>query len=92
MHGWPKGRIKDGTFEPLTKAYVEILRAKLPQARLIGASSTPVTTTDKPIGLEPDINPIIVEHNRMAAKVMAEMHVPMKDLYSLLEKTKATAP
>lgn len=84
LHGWQKGRIKDDTFEPLTKAYVETLKAKLPTATLIWASSTPVTTTDKPIGLEPEINPIIIEHNRMATKVMAEMNVPVNDFYSLL--------
>jgi len=84
LHGWPKGRIKEGTFEPLTKAYVQVLRDKLPKARIIWASSTPVTMKGKPTELEPEINPIIVEHNRMAAKVMAEMKVPINDLYSLL--------
>lgn len=84
LHGWAEGRIKRGTFEPLTKAYVAVLRAKLPKARLIWASSTPVTAQGKPTELEPDINPIIVEHNRMAARVMAEMKVPVNDFYALL--------
>ena len=84
LHGWPKGRIKDGTFEPLTKAYVEVIRRKLPKARIIWASSTPVTVKGTPTELDPAINPIIVEHNRMAAKVMAEMTVPVNDFYSLL--------
>jgi hypothetical protein len=84
LHGWPEGRIKPGTFEPLTKAYVEVIKAKLPDAKLIWASSTPVTREKQPLELEPDINPIIVEHNRMAAKVMAELGVPVNDFYSLL--------
>lgn len=84
LHGWPKGRIKGGTFEPLTKAYLEVLKTRLPKAKLIWASSTPVTVQGKPTELEPDINPIIVEHNRMAAKVMAEMSVPVNDFYGLL--------
>lgn len=84
LHGWQEGRIKPGTFEPLTKAYVEVLRAKLPGARLIWASSTPVTVKDRPADLEPEINPVILEHNRMAAKVMAEMHVPVNDFYARL--------
>ncbi len=84
LHGWQEGRIKPGTFEPLTKAYVEVLRAKLPKARLIWASSTPVTVKDRPTELEPEINPVIVEHNRMAATVMAEMKVPVNDFYALL--------
>lgn len=84
LHGWQKGRIKDGTFEPLTRAYVEVLRKQLPRARLIWASSTPVTVKGKPLELDPEINPVIVEHNRLAAQVMAEMHVPVNDFYSLL--------
>ncbi len=84
LHGWPEGRIKPGTFDPLTRAYVEVLKTTLPRAKLIWASSTPVTARDKPGELEPDINPVIIEHNRMAAKVMAEMNVPVNDFYGLL--------
>lgn len=84
LHGWQKGRIKDGTFEPLTKAYVEVIRKTLPNAKIIWASSTPVTVKGKPTELDPEINATIVEHNRMAAKVMAELNVPVNDFYALL--------
>lgn len=84
LHGWAKGRIKDGTFEPLTKAYVEVLKTKLPQPKLIWASSTPVTVKGKPTELDPVINATIVDHNRMAANVMREMNVPVNDLYAVL--------
>ena len=84
LHGWPKGRIKDGTFEPLTRAYVEVIKTKLPTARIIWASSTPTTMKGDPTKMNPEINPIIVEHNRMAANVMNEMKVPINDLYALL--------
>jgi lysophospholipase L1-like esterase len=84
LHGWQPGRIKDGTFEPLTKAYVEVIRAKLPHAKIIWASSTPVTVKGEPTKRDPEINATIVEHNRMAAKVMAELHVPVNDFYALL--------
>lgn len=84
LHGWQKGRIKEGTFEPLTKAYVQVIKDKLPRAKIIWASSTPVTVKDKPGNLFPEINDIIVEHNRMAARVMKEMDVPVNDFYALL--------
>jgi len=84
LHGWPKGRIKEGAFEPLTKAYVEVIRQKLPKAKIIWASSTPVTVKGKPTELDPVINANILEQNRMAAKVMAEMNVPVNGFYSLL--------
>lgn len=84
LHGWQAGRIKEGTFEPLTKAYVQVIKDQLPKARIIWASSTPVTEKGKPEELNAEINPIIIEHNRMAAKVMAELNVPVNDFYALL--------
>ncbi|TSA35312.1 MAG: SGNH/GDSL hydrolase family protein [Opitutales bacterium] len=84
LHGWQEGRIKSGTFEPLMKAYVEVLKTKLPKAKLLWASSTPVTVKGKPTEINPEINPNIIEQNRMAAKVMAEMNVPIVDFYGLL--------
>ncbi|MEY4445674.1 MAG: hypothetical protein RL444_787 [Verrucomicrobiota bacterium] len=84
LHGWQPGRIKPGTFEPLMKGYVEVLRTKLPKAKLLWASSTPVTVKGAPSEINQEINPNIVEQNRMAAKVMAEMGVPVVDFYGLL--------
>jgi lysophospholipase L1-like esterase len=84
LHGWQKGRIPEGQFEPLTRKLVEAIRKGAPNAKLIWASSTPVTVKGKPGELDPEINPVIVEHNRMAAKVMQAMGVPVNDLYSLL--------
>ena len=91
LHGWQEGRIKPGTFEPLTKGYVEVLRTKLPKAKLLWASSTPVTVKGKPTEINPEINPNIVEQNRMAAKVMAETGVPVVDFYGLLIDKRALA-
>ncbi len=84
LHGWPVGRIKEGTFEPLTKAYVQVIKDKLPKAKIIWASSTPVTVKGKPTELDPVINVNIIGQNRMAAQVMAGMNVPVNDLYALL--------
>jgi hypothetical protein len=86
LHGWPKGRIKDGTFEPLTKAFIEVIRTKLPKARIIWASSTPVMLGErgKPKQLDTELNATILEHNRMAARVMQEMGVPINDFHALL--------
>ena len=84
LHGWQPGRIKPGTFEPLMKGYVEVLKARLPKAKLLWASSTPVTVKGKPTEINAEIDPIIVEQNRLAAKVMAEMGVPVVDFYGIL--------
>ncbi len=84
LHGWPEGRIKPGTFEPLTQGYVEVLRKQLPKAAIVWASSTPVLLEGDVKRLDPVINADIVEQNRMAARVMARMGVPVSDFYALL--------
>jgi hypothetical protein len=62
----------------------EVIKDKLPKARIIWANTTPVTVKDKPTELNPEINPVIIEQNRIAAGVMAEMQVPTDDFYALL--------
>ena len=91
LHGWQEGRIKAGTFEPLMQGYVDVLKAKLPKAKLIWASSTPVTVKGKPTEINTEINPNIVEQNRMAAKVMAASGVHVVDFYGLLIERRALA-
>ncbi|MEI8290028.1 MAG: SGNH/GDSL hydrolase family protein [Verrucomicrobiota bacterium] len=83
LHGWQPGRIPQGRFEPLTKAFVEVIRQKCPKAKIIWASTTPIMLKGKP-ELDPELNPIILEHNRLAAKVMAEEKVTVSDFYSLM--------
>ena len=84
LHGWQEGRIKPGTFEPLTKGYVDVIKSKLPHAKIIWASSTPVLLEGDVKKLDPVINANILEQNRMAAKVMGEANVPVNDFYALL--------
>jgi lysophospholipase L1-like esterase len=84
LHGWQKGRIPEGQYEPLTHAMIQAFRQHAPKAILIWASTTPVTKQDHPGELDPEINPIIVEHNAMAAKVMKEDGVPTDDLNALM--------
>lgn len=86
LHGWSQGRIPDGQFIPLTRKLVVTLRTGAPKARLIWASSTPVTLKGQPTSLDPAINPIIIDHNAMAAEVMKTAKVPVNDLYSLMVK------
>ncbi|MEY4483516.1 MAG: hypothetical protein RL693_968 [Verrucomicrobiota bacterium] len=84
LHGWQKGRIPEGQFEPLTQKMVDTLRKGAPDATIIWASTTPVTVKGKPGELFPEINDIVIEHNRMAAKVMNANKVPINDLYTLM--------
>jgi alpha-glucosidase len=84
LHGWQKGRIPDGQFIPLTEKLAATMREHAPKAKLIWAASTPVTVKDRPEQINPEIDPIIVEHNRMAAEVMGKHDIPVNDLHGLL--------
>lgn len=84
LHGWQKGRIPEGQFEPLTHQMVQALKKNAPQARLIWATITPVTEKGMPEKLNAEIQPTIDEHNAMALKVMKEEGVEINDLAGLM--------
>lgn len=86
LHGWQKGRIPEGQYEPLTRQLVQDLRTGAPQATLIWATITPVTVKGEPEKLNPDIQPTIEEHNRMALEVMKSEGVEIDDLAGLMAK------
>jgi len=84
LHAWTPGRIPEGQYEPLTRAHVANLCRYAPKARLIFATTTPMTTKGKPIALDTEFNPLIVELNKIAVRVMGENHIPVADYYGIL--------
>ena len=84
LHSVAEGRIKPGTYEPLTREFIQIIRDTMPKAKIIWANTTQFTIKGKPTELDPVKNPTVLEHNRMAAKLMAEMNIPVNDFYGLL--------
>ena len=91
LYGWQEGRIKKGTFIPLTRDYVKVIKSRYPKAKLIWANSTPVTEKNNVAALDSEINPTIIEHNRMAKLVMDEMNVPINNFYELLDRNRKLA-
>ena len=81
LHAWTPGRIPEGQYEPLTRAHLANLRKFAPKARLIFATTTPMTTKTRPIGFDPEFNSLIIERNKIAVKVMTENNVPVADYY-----------
>ncbi len=84
LHAWTPGRIPEGQYEPLMRAHLANLRKFAPKAKLIFASTTPMTTKTKPIALDPEFNPLIVERNGIGAKIMQENQIPIADFYGIL--------
>lgn len=84
LHAWQPGRIPQGQYEPLLRAHVANLRQLMPKAKLIFATTTPMTTKTKPIALDPEFNSVIDQRNQIAVKVMKENRIPVADYYGLL--------
>ena len=84
LHGWPTGRIPEGQYEPLMRAYVRTLREHGGKAKLIWASTTPVTVRDKPLELDEVIEATVTGRNAIAARVMKESGIPTNDLHGLV--------
>jgi len=64
--------------------FVVGLKKIAPRAALIWASSTPVSAPGDAAGLDPKINPRVVERNRLAQTIMAGHAIAVNDLYSLM--------
>jgi gluconolactonase len=84
LHAWTPGRIPEGKYEPLLRAHLANFRKFAPRATLIFASTTPMTTKTRPIAVDPEFNPVIVQRNGIAARIMAENHIPVADYYGIL--------
>ena len=84
LHSVAEGRIKPGTYEPLTREFIQIIRDTMPKAKIIWANTTQFTIKGKATELDPVKNPTVLEHNRLAAKLMAELNIPVNDFYGLL--------
>ena len=84
LHAWEPGRIPEGQYEPLMRAHLANLRKFAPKAKLIFASTTPMTTKTKPIALDPEFNPLMVERNQIVTRIMQENQVPIADYYGIL--------
>jgi len=83
LHGWPEGRIKDDEYVPLLEKYVQTLIDHAKDAKLIWATTTPVTE-EGVAELNKEINPTITGRNSLAASVMKKYNIQVNDLYGLV--------
>ncbi|NPA37397.1 MAG: SGNH/GDSL hydrolase family protein [Chlorobi bacterium] len=83
LHGWEKGQIPEGMYQPLLQSMVDTLKYYAPESKLIWASITPITSKEKPYTTNKELNPIIADRNLIAGIVMKNNEIPVDDLYSL---------
>ncbi len=84
LHGWTPGRIPEGQYEPLMRAFVEILRSHSESANMIWGSTTQITVKGKPTELDPVHNVTIDKRNKICEKIMSGYGIPVNDLYGLM--------
>lgn len=83
LHGYQKDRIPDAKYEPLLKAYLDLIRTGAKDSTLIWTATTPITVKGNPSQLDPS-DATIVERNAVAARVMKEFNIETDDLYGLM--------
>ncbi len=83
LHGWQADRMTSEAYPAAIKEYVKTIKKNAKKSKLIWATVTPVTE-DGVMALNAEINPVIVDKNESAAKVMAKYKVTINDLYGLV--------
>jgi len=89
LHGWQKDRVPDDRYEPLMRQYIEILQTCAPHAKLIWASTTPMTLKGDSSKVDPVNNPTIEGRNVIMARLAQEKGLQVDDLYALMLKNLA---
>ncbi|MFI3265188.1 MAG: SGNH/GDSL hydrolase family protein [Rikenellaceae bacterium] len=83
LHGWQQDRMTAEEYPKAIKAYVKTIKKNAKQSELIWVTVTPVTE-DGVMALNAEINPVIINKNESAAKVMTKNKITINDLYTLV--------
>jgi lysophospholipase L1-like esterase len=83
LHAWQPGRIPDGQYGPFMQKYIEVMKAAAPQAKLIWASTTPVTVQGHPGQLD-DLDKLISDRNAVCVPLMQANSITVDDLHALM--------
>ncbi|MFI3279057.1 MAG: SGNH/GDSL hydrolase family protein [Rikenellaceae bacterium] len=83
LHGWQADRMTEEAYPQAIKEYVKALKKSAKKSKLIWATVTPVTE-DGVMALNAEINPVIINKNESAAKIMSKYKVTTNDLYGLV--------
>lgn len=83
LHAWAPGRVPDGQYGPRMRAYITVLKKAATQAKLIWASTTPITVLGHPTELS-KLNDLISKRNALCKRVMKENKIQVDDLYEVM--------
>jgi alpha-glucosidase len=83
LHAWAPGRIPDGQYGPLMQSYLAVLKSAAPHARLIWASTTPVTEAGH-TGKTDELDKLIAGRNALCEPMMRQSGIAVDDLHILM--------
>ncbi len=83
LHAWQPGRIPDGQYGPFMEQYLKVMKAGAPQAKLIWASTTPVTVQGQPGALDP-LDQLISSRNAVCVPLMQQNGIAIDDLHQVM--------
>lgn len=81
LHGWHLG---DRTYAESLRQYVQLLQKLGKGAKLIWASTTPITVQNDAQTIDLEKNSKVLRRNALAEEIMQEYHIPISDLYQLV--------
>jgi len=90
LHGW---HLSDDAYAASLAEYARLLQELGQGAKLVWASSTPLTVHDHPDTLEPEKNARVLSRNAVAAEIMLQQGLPIDDLYgAVVERPELRSP
>jgi lysophospholipase L1-like esterase len=81
LHGW---HLDEKSYASNLRQYVQLLQRLDNSAKLIWASSTPITNQGDVKTLNTENNAKVIQRNSIAEKIMREYDIPINDLYQLV--------
>lgn len=81
LHGWHLG---DEPYAKYLRQYTQLLQKLSNGAKLIWASTTPITVQGDIQTIDLEKNNKVLRRNALAEEIMHEYHIPISDLYQLV--------
>jgi len=84
LHSLSSDRVPTGQYGPRMEKFLKAMKNAAPQAKLIWATTTPVTVLHHPGVLDSALTTIVVEHNATTDTLVKLYRIATDDLYTLM--------
>ena len=84
LHSLADGRVPHGEYGVRMEKYLKAMKEAAPNAKLIWATTTPVTVKGMPGVLDDTLTNIVVEHNAATESLIKANHIHVDNLYKVM--------